>query len=120
MDRLRRDHDNKKGKKNPEQEVKEFLAATSRVGIDDKPTITQHYADTFSAVDRFNQLLGQIHVPLRSSKPELVWLYGVIRTNLVNAWSYKQECNKAKMKQDEEASFKQFIRSVIKSLRDRK
>ncbi len=79
-----------KGKIDPKKELKNFLKPTATVEEPAKPIITQHYADTFSAVDKFNQLLGYIHYTHKCSKPELIWLLGVLRQCAVNAFSLEQ------------------------------
>jgi hypothetical protein len=120
LDRLWRKQLTENGEIDAKQELQNFLQPVAEVEDEMKPIITQYYADTFSAVDVFNQQLGFIHYKAKTRKPELIWLMGILRICLVNAWALYQEHNKIKQQLDDESSLKDFIKSVSLSLMNRK
>jgi hypothetical protein len=109
----------KLGKVNPKQQLELFLDPTATVPKTDRPTISQYYYDTFSGVDRFNQLLGYIPYDHKCQKPNLVWLLGVLRMCSVNAFALQQEHKQVKDEEEDVGSVPQFIVNVIEGLKSR-
>jgi hypothetical protein len=93
-----------------------FLGPTAAVRGEDKPTITQHYADTFKAVDNFNQLLSLLHWPFKVEKVELVWFINCIILLAINSWSVWKDINSVDSLEDTNVSVKQFVKDLCDEL----
>lgn len=74
-------------------ELKEFLRETATTDINEKPTITRQYADTFNTVDRFNKLLMKIRYRPRVDEERIMILYGLIAMATVQSWSLAHDWN---------------------------
>jgi hypothetical protein len=93
-----------------------FLGPTAAVRGEDKPTITKHYADTFKAVDNFNQLLSLLHWPFKVEKVELVWFINCIILLAINSWSVWKDINAVDSLEDTNVSVKQFVKDLCDEL----
>jgi len=93
-----------------------FLGPTAAVRGENKPTITQHYADTFKAVDNFNQLLSLLPWRFRVEKVELIWFINCIKLIAINSWSVWKDINSVDLVEDTKLSVVQFVKELCDEL----
>lgn len=69
------------------RKLQAFLEPVKRTDPEEKPTIIQHYANTFNGVDRFNKLLSHISFLPTCKTENICVLYSIFQIALVQAWA---------------------------------
>ena len=93
-----------------------FVGKTNSAPIGTKPQITQHYKETFSAIDRFSQRLGYINYPHKVNKTPMKILISVLMMGSVNTWTIHQEANSDHVNNNFEQDYKMFMKCLFDSL----
>lgn len=98
------------------EKIHQFLNPKKKMNGEDKPEISQHYYDTFNAIDRFAQYLGYIIYNHVIKKREMVVLINCLMMITENAWTIYQELHSLNLVEHTEESWKQFVLSLAKEL----
>jgi hypothetical protein len=104
---------------NLKNDILKFLTPTRSVAPELKPPITEHYAQSFSAVDRFGQYLGYMKYPYRIHNLKFLWFVSVLRNSVLNAFSLFCETKKIKETDNDHEDLILFIKSISVGLKQR-
>lgn len=74
-----------------EHELNEFLTPHRTLPSGIKPTLNQHYYETFNVVDRFNRLTSSIAFATRITDEKFRIFIGLIETTIVQVWALTQD-----------------------------
>lgn len=69
------------------RKLQEFLGPNKFTRDEEKPTIIQHYSNTFNGVDRFNKLLSHTTFLPHCEKEEVCILYSIFQIAFVQTWA---------------------------------
>jgi hypothetical protein len=74
-----------------EHELNEFLTPHRTLPLGIKPTLNQHYCETFNVVDRFNRLTSSIAFATRITNEKFRIFIGLIETTIVQVLALTQD-----------------------------
>ena len=94
------------------EKIDVFLQPTKRCMAEEIPVISQHYCETFAAVDRFAQHLGYAPYPHKIRSKNMLILINCLLMTVNNSRAIYLEMSQQELAEDTQETFKYYLLSL--------
>ncbi len=96
--------------------IDQFLTPTLKTAGASKPVITQHYADTFNPVDRFNRLCADVAFCGRKEGLYFTLLVGLVEVALVQTFIVRNDWLELQNEEQQTAFLRKYASDLANEL----